>query len=198
VTHVNRHLMCVDKSDQTVDTSCMGTVKIESDFNGTVHVGCDLYAPPRFDATVTGQEEGPDIAAVITIEGGRYVVQELRITRQAGGPPITSELIRKIPVQTLLRGAVANGVDLRLSLQPGKEGPSIQSVTPVYLSQPERDRLVAAGPADETLLWVARFYILAKLAGDPPAKFVREAFGVPTSTAGYWIRRAKDRKILDG
>lgn len=176
----------------------MGTFEIDNDVSSYVHVGCDLYAPTRCDVAVTGTEEGADLAAVMVLEGGRYVVQELRVTRQDGAPPITSELIRMIPIQGLLRGAVVSMVDVRLDLQPRQDGPGILSVKRVVLPQPERERLVAAGPTDETLLWVARFYILANLAGEPPAKFVRQTFGIPVSTAGYWIRRAKDRDILDG
>jgi hypothetical protein len=66
------------------------------------------------------------------------------------------------------------------------------------LAPKERDRLVVASPTDETLLWVARIYVIAELAGDPPAKAVRESLGIPESTANNWIRRAKDRGILDG
>ena len=46
--------------------------------------------------------------------------------------------------------------------------------------------------ADEHLILVARVYVREALSGRRPAKAVSEYFGVATSTAGYWIRRAKD------
>jgi hypothetical protein len=183
----------------------MGNISSRVDVGDQVAVGADLYAPSR-------QEDIPaDIAAVLVLDGRRYVVEELRITRQDDGPPITSELIRKIPVHAIIRSTASLAVELRPArafdgrpdlqlavLRAGIEDMIVRTVEDLALSPDDRKRLVAAGPTDETLLWVARVYILAELAGDPPAKVVRETFGVPTSTAGYWIRRAKDRKILNG
>lgn len=161
-----------------------------------VHVGADLYAPGRVDLNAPGRTDiGADVRGVLLLDGGRYVVQELRITRQDGGAPVTSELIRRIPVQTLIREMVSGSVRL-MTRHASPKGSYRQSFGPVRLSADERRRMVEAGPTDETLLWVARFYLMAGLAGDPPAKSVKENLDIPTSTAGYWIRRAKDRGIL--
>lgn len=176
----------------------MGHINITGKRKDMVHVGCDLYAPSRVELRLTGMEDmTADVKAVMVLEGRRYVVQELCITRREGGAPITSELIRGVAVKGLIRGTVSDALELRIPM-PSPTGTTAQTVGLVVLPQDERDRLVEAGPTDETLVWVARMYVMAELAGDPPAKHVREAFGVPTSTAGYWIRRAKDRKILDG
>lgn len=129
------------------------------------------------------------------LEGRHYVVQDLHITRQEGGAPITSKLIRKIAVQDLIRGVVSD------SLSKGdspSEAENVFAIKQVVLTPEERQRLVAAGPTDETLLWVARTYYLAELTSEPPAKSVGVTFGIPMSTANVWIRRAKDRKILNG
>jgi hypothetical protein len=161
-----------------------------------VHVGCDLYAPSRVELTLTDVDSiKADVLAVMVLEGRRYVVQELRLTRRDGGLPITSELIRGVPVYALVRGAVSDAVQLRI---PGPWGTTALKEGQFAFVNEVRHRLVEAGPTDETLLWVARIYIMGELAGEPPAKHVMEAFGVPPSTAGYWIRRAKDRKILNG
>jgi hypothetical protein len=172
----------------------MSNISGEHYIGDEVHVGNDLYAPEHVELTVTGVEGiGADLTGVLQLEGRRYVVQELRITRQDAGEPITSELIRGIAVQKLVRGVVRASVQLRIA-PPSHEGIS----KAVVLAPKERDRLVVAGPTDETLLWVARIYVIAELAGDPPAKAVRESLGIPESTANNWIRRAKDRGILDG
>jgi len=176
----------------------MGHINITGKNRDMVHVGCDLYAPSRVVLTLTSLEDmTADVRAVMVLEGRRYVVQELCITRRVGGAPITSELIRGVAVQGLIRGTVSDALELRVP-QFSPEGTTTHNVSMVVLPQEERERMVEAGPTDETLLWVARIYVMAELVGDPPAKHVRDSFGVPTSTAGYWIRRAKDRKILNG
>jgi len=174
----------------------MGNISIESKVGGRIHVGSDVYAPTRVELTLTGMEEiGADVAAVLLLEGQRYVVQELRITRQDDGAPITSELIRGIRVQSLIPVAVRESVELRIA-EPSPKGTDRHRVTGVVLTPKERRRIVSAGPTDETLLWVARIYVMAELAGEPPAKSVKENLDIPMPTAGNWIRRAKDRGIL--
>ena len=116
-----------------------------------------------------------DILAVMVLEGRRYVVQELRITQRDGGEPITSELIRGVPVHSLIRGTVYNALELRIP-QPGPHTVGL----PFAFPPEERRRLIKAGPTDETQLWVARVYITAELAGDPPAQHVQRSFKVPT------------------
>lgn len=164
-----------------------------------VHAGSDLYAPTWVELTVTGMEDiDVDYVAVLVLEGWRYVVQELRILRRDDGPPITGELLRGIPVAMLIRGTVSNLVELRTDPDAAYESDGFRLREPeqVVITPDERRRMVEAGPTDDTLLWVARIYIMAELAGDPPAKSVKETLDIPTSTAGYWIRRAKDRGIL--
>ena len=48
------------------------------------------------------------------------------------------------------------------------------------------------GSLDEKLANVAHIYARAVLSGRQPAKSVSEQLEAPVSTAGYWIRRAKD------
>lgn len=43
---------------------------------------------------------------------------------------------------------------------------------------------------------VAKIYTKAVARGEQPAKAVREALDIPVSTAGYWIRRAKDQGLI--
>src|SRR5665647_2744473 len=125
-----------------------------------VHAGSDLYAPTWVELTVTGMEDiDVDYVAVLVLEGWRYAVQELRILRRDGGPPITSELIRGIPVAMLIRGTVRESVELRI-VEPSPKGTVSHRVTDVVLTPKERRRIVSAGPTDETLLWVARVYVM--------------------------------------
>jgi len=177
------------------DSSLMGNISTKSKERDKVHVGSDLYAPTRVELTVTGMEDiGVDYVAVLVLEGRRYAVQELRILRRDDGPPITGELLRGIPVAMLIRGAVSKLVELHMDPDVDYQ---LRVPEQVVITPEERRRMVGAGPTDDTLLWVARIYVMAELAGDPPAKSVKETLDIPTSTAGYWIRRAKDRGILE-
>lgn len=68
----------------------------------------------------------------------------------------------------------------------------------VDFSEAEAARLRAQGPTDETLKWVAFFYGLGSVLGLPPAKQVESNLGVPRTTASKWVRRARERGLLDG
>ncbi len=153
-----------------------------------VHVGSDIWAPPRITVEVVDVPDvAVDLTAELRLDGGRYEVEELRIRRREGGMAVTGEVIRSIPVQSLVRGAVANLTELRTGAFR----------RPVALTIEDGAKLAAAGPTDETLRWVARLYLMAQLASEAPAKAVKEALDIPSSTAGLWIRRSKDRGYMD-
>jgi hypothetical protein len=148
-----------------------------------VHVGGGVYAPARIH--VTDDQLSPlnlDVAitADLALDGRRYVVDEMTFKRRPDGAPVTGEMIRKIPVHSVLQFAVLSEVDMHL------------------LSPDLLRRIRAEGPTNETLAVVAQLYILAELGGVPPAKNVCSILGVPIGTANNWIRRAKDRGHLDG
>jgi hypothetical protein len=54
------------------------------------------------------------------------------------------------------------------------------------------------GPTDDSLEWVAYFYNLAGVLGLPPARQVEVGLDLPRTTATKWIRRARDKGLLDG
>lgn len=153
-----------------------------------VQVGADLWAPPRIRVDITDVEDLPvDVHAELRLDGARYVVAELAVRQREGGPPITGELIRTIPVQTLVRGGIADVATMGTRAFR----------TSVALGPEEHARLAGDGPTDETLRWVARIYVQAQLAGEPPTKAVKDTLRIPLSTAGYWIRRTKDKGFMD-
>ena len=174
----------------------MGNISIKSN-EDMAHVGSDIYAPTRIELTAVGMDDlAADVTAVLVLDGRRYSVQELRITRREDGPPITGELIRRIPVKAIIRGSVSDSAELR---EPGREVTFAEFTRILEVDDPDAARrMVTGGPTDEMLLWVARIYVMAELAGDPPAKAVKENLDIPMPTANNWIRRAKDRGILDG
>lgn len=151
-----------------------------------MHVGAGLYAPPAILVEATDTDLPLNLSAELVLRGSRYVIRKLIAWQRDDGAAVTGEALRAIPVQTLVRGAVADWVRLRAN---GEE-------TDAALPQEDRKRLTDDGPTDETLTWVARIYLTAELTSDPPAKAVKEALSIPTSTAGYWIRRAKDKGLM--
>ncbi len=168
----------------------MGTGRLSmSPLGRRVPLGQDIYAPSEIRHTYTDMGDGlPDVALSLGLEGRRYVVTSLTFDRaRDGGLPITSELIRRIPVQRMVNEAVGWAVELWMD---GK-------IREVVMPEELRASLVNQGPTDETLTWVARIYIMAEAAGLKPAQSVKESLKIPISTAGYWIRRAKDRGFME-
>lgn len=154
-----------------------------------VHVGGGVYAPVTID--VADEQLGSlalevAITAKLALDGRRYVVNEMTFTRRPDGPPVTGEVIRRVPVHTVLQFAMLTEVEMF------RDGVSSVLLPPELLR-----RVRADGPTDETLAVVAQLYIFAELAGDPPAKNVSAVLGIPISTANNWIRRSKDRGYFD-
>lgn len=152
------------------------------------HLGQGVYASPGLRGNFPTELGGVQLE--MRLADGRYEVKKLTLRRLEDTPPITSELLRRIRVQELINTHVPEAVNV---YEPGSDTPR-----PVVLTDEERHRLVSKGPDDEVLRWVGRLYILGQLLGAGPAKYVRDSLGVPTSTAGNWVRRAKDRGFIDG
>jgi hypothetical protein len=127
-------------------------------------------------------------------EDGRFVVDQLTVKRREGGPPVTTEGIREIPVTAILRLAVESNVM--------RAGPTIRKgntsswewtwASPLALS--ERTR--RTGPTDADLQTVADLYHVAYATSQPPTKLVMNRLDLPRSTAGRWIALARKRGLL--
>lgn len=170
-------------------------------FGGAVNVGLGLTAQRGIRGNMPGGDEYPvDVDVVLLLDGLRYVVDELTIHRREGGVSITGEHLRKIPVQEVVQEVVKGLTWAGVADADGQiQAPvTFGDKEPARLTRKEIKAIVEAGPTDQTLEVVARIYVIAELSGEPPAKSVRETFKVPPSTAGYWIRRAKDRGLLHG
>jgi hypothetical protein len=131
----------------------------------------------RIRVHASGRDVPCDVELVAEVENGTYVVSEVRCTRRRGGPEVTGEAIRAVPIHRILtRGAIdANG-----GLHPG---PGVEEI---------RDQ----GPTEDSLHVVAYIYRLAHMVGDPPTRAVASAIGVPYSTAARWVQQARQAKFL--
>lgn len=151
-----------------------------------------LYAasPVTITAVVADLDVELDVEATPMSEGraGGFVCTEVRATRRGGGPPVTSEALRAIPVARLTRAYAERNID---SYDAEGQPAAAPQMIPAHLAE-----LRAAGPVDETLETVAHLYRRAAVLGDAPRVAVEEAFSLPRSTAGRWITLARQRGHL--
>jgi hypothetical protein len=159
-----------------------------------------LGAPREFTFRVE-EERGYSLEADVVYEqpvGGRmghFVCDRLTIRRRDDGPPVTTEGIRHIPVTAFLRFAVECNL-LRVGPTERDGHTSSWKLTPIGpIALSERAR-AGGGPSDADLQAVADVYQLAYITGGAPAKTVMERLGLPRSTAGRWIKMARERGLL--
>jgi hypothetical protein len=140
--------------------------------------------------------KGYDLELVVTAEPagedrvGRFVCSSLTMRAQPGGPPVTSEAIRSVPVSTMVKRAGAR------TWQTVEFINGAMSLTDARLTPEMVERLRLRGPVDESLQWVARIYRSALVFGDPPTRAVEATLGLPRSTAGRWVSMARDKGFL--
>jgi hypothetical protein len=117
------------------------------------------------------------VELVAEVQNGTYVVSDLRCSRKRGGPGVTGEAIRAVPVKRIL---TEGAIRANRGLHPG---PDVAEI---------RDQ----GPTEESLHVVAYVYRMAHLVGDPPTRAVASAIGLPYSTAARWVQHARQAGFL--
>lgn len=131
---------------------------------------------------VTGSSDDPvpfDVAIDAVLENGRYVVESLSAQRTAGGPPITTEQLRLIPVGRILAEGLATLVRMTVPVSSGE----------ARITTDPR-------PLADDLSTVAAIYRIAYACGLPPTKTVAEMLGLPASTANKRVIRARREGLL--
>jgi hypothetical protein len=131
----------------------------------------------RIHVRATGSDLRCDVEIWAEVENGTYVVSEVRCSRRRGGPEVTGEAIRIVPIKRIL---TLGAIDANSGLHPGPEAAEI------------RDQ----GPTEESLHVVAYVYRMAHLVGDPPTRAVASAIGLPYSTAARWVQHARQAGFL--
>ena len=128
-------------------------------------------------------------------EDGRFVVDQLTVKRREGGPPVTTEGLREVPVAAFLRLAVESNV-MRVgpTIRDGNTSPwKLTWASPLALSERAKG---GGGPSDEDLRTVAALYQVAYATGQAPTKLVMNRLDLPRSTASRWVRMARERGLL--
>lgn len=153
---------------------------------GTVDLGKGLRLPKAFNATFYGPELPCRVSLDLEFEDGRLECKELKCTVRDGDDELTSEAIRQIPVRLLIQEAA------EYVLQDEVPRKRVQYI----LEDLDYQTLVSRGPTPETLEWVAVIYRFAYACHDDPTKSVVERFGIPRSTAGRWVAKAREQGFL--
>ncbi|MDT0309269.1 hypothetical protein RM780_20225 [Streptomyces sp. DSM 44917] len=142
----------------------------------------DLVVPRRVDITGEAQRAGEQdirITAEFNEASGRYECRSLTVTAREGGE-VTGEVLRAVPVATVMRDGVLS---------------ALQSIT-LLAAGPIPEDITEGGPTTRALEWVARLYRMALVLGEPPIPAVAAGLDLPKSTASRWITRARDRGFL--
>lgn len=133
--------------------------------------------------TFRAQAIGPGLRYHVDLEAefrnGRYELVSLKAHRKRGGPEVTGEGLRQLPVRAILRKATA-GL------------PPMAFVLAVSRPSPELFRRVN----DEALAIVSAVYRAGLEEGKPPTQVVADYLQMPRSTAARWIARARERGLL--
>lgn len=141
------------------------------------------YGPPNFAEVRATLADVPVIATALLVqEGGGgggdlkpWEIRELKIEHKTGGP-ITSTLLRRIPVAEVLSEALR----------------AINPVMHFGFSKRDIDAAMERGPDPETLRLVAKVYEAARLQRGNPVAEVVDVFTISRSTATRWVRKAVD------
>lgn len=151
-------------------------------------LGNGLTAPTRATVTI----DAPDLPYVATLElrfvKRRYRIDVLTCTPRKGGPPITTDGLRRVPVEQLLRAAVGAAPFMVATAAGTGSKVSPLAQFPYGLAE--------AGPTDDTLRWVARAYALAYAMGAPTLTTTAELLDVNRATLSRWVRQARAAGFL--
>jgi len=157
-------------------------------FSEHVELGDDLFM--YADTRVSTHSRHNVIELRVGVHDGRLVADEVSVRRRDDCPPVTSEMLRAIPVARLVRYAAAT---VQHVVSRGEGGAMM--VAPAWPHETEWAN-VRWGLNDETLRIVARIYRVAYLLGDAPTKTVQTMLDQPRSTVGRWIAAARQRGFL--
>lgn len=158
-----------------------------------VSVGPRLLMPRVVLVQVTGMVDFPhlDVEVHVEAQDGHLIATTVCARQRPGGPAVTGERIRGIPVAHLVQWAAS---ELRRVVETG--GDTVSTV-PAGVTEDEVAYVQHSGPTDRALEIVGRTYRMARLMGRPPTKMVEEWLNVPRSTVGRWVAAARTRGFLD-
>lgn len=148
-----------------------GAVVIRVD-RGVREVDFGTYSlPATFHATILPEDPtAPRCHLSLSVEDGRVVCDAAMVAVMTGGPKLSGTALRQMPIATYVRRAVLSA---RRSIPP--TGPT---------------------PAPRKSTEVARIYLAAYAAGEPPTQAVMREWACSRSTASRLVRSAREAGCL--
>lgn len=172
-------------------------------FAESVDLGGGVRVPREITATFTPtspRDEPPfPVTVRVGFDGEQYVCVELTCHAEADRP-LTTDLLRRVPVQGMVRLAVISAAK-QVSVDRETGPASRYDINRV--AGGKRIKLIefmpdvtSQGPTDEALRAVATIYRLAHAVGDPPTRAVEDELRLSRATAGRWIAKAREKGFL--
>lgn len=153
-----------------------------------------VTAPATVVVTPKPDDPNPlnaELAMRLDIVSGRLACVQLCVESLPGGPPITSDILRTIPVSRLVAEAAEWA---GIVIEPNKAG-RYNLLDYSGFAWPPAD-FASDGPTDEALDHAARVYAFCMASGLNPNAELLKRYGIPKPTASRWISTARRRGIL--
>jgi hypothetical protein len=160
-------------------------------FTNAKEVGGGLFrAAVPTTVTVETTDEDPEpldfnLVMDLDVIDERLVCVRCEVSARPGGPPVTAEAMRRIPVARFLRQAAASGFTV-VEVDP-TDPATLRPFVP-----PQHD-FADHGMTDDVLRDVARLYHWSLVVGEPPLGLLERDYGVPRGKASRWIATARRR-----
>jgi hypothetical protein len=173
-------------------TTPWGTVRDRPLFGGRMRAA----APVVLTVQPGSEDREPldyDLEVTLDVVAGRMQCTDLRVMRRPGGPPVTSENLRRIPVAYIV-GFASQNAGVVSEIEPDPDSPD--GYREIAYQPPPKD-FADRGMTTEALEHAARVYRWAVALGDKPYGVLQRDFGLPRAKAARWIATARRRGILE-
>lgn len=123
-----------------------------------------------------------DVEVEVGVEGARLVISKLTLHQRPGGPPVTIDILKSLPVARLAAEAAAGGPLSGLHRRKGNGWAPARAEDLAELSEAEQAAVI---------------YRAAYFAGLPPTAAVAEALGITNDMAAKRVQAARLAGLLE-
>lgn len=178
-------------------------MKIDVDWDpktdGYVAIGSHRAIPGAFRAQCIPDQNDDllpyEVDLGVVYRGERFECATLCIRQADGGPAVTPESLRGLPLRRLIATITEYRVVGEGEADAASRGAmDHRRMTPLSWPIPEQGS--GLGPSDEALSLVATAYRIAYACGLPPTRYVEQSLRLSRATAGRWIREARNQGLL--
>ena len=158
------------------------------DYTVVLIPGTGLTVPSRIEDVEIVDDPSIPYDATLTIEfqESRYVCTSMTLKQRKGGPPVTSQGLRTIPVASLIRPIVQGKVWL---LHEESPSPGVIIREPGSAADLPNAKRRRRQPGEDVHA-AAVVYAVAAITGQPPTKAVSDELGIPLGTARRLVAQA--------